>query len=97
MSKTSSTTFNTTEQTDIKLTDLMTVEPPAPTAPAPDQIQWVSNKGSYYPFSEEISGSDIVEFRVHGTIIDTPFLKGGPTSFLHSVSVDLSDKDRQVN
>ena len=52
-------------------------------------------QGSYYPFSEA-TGSDIVEFRIHGTVMDSPFLKGGPTSFSHSVSLDLSDEDIEL-
>jgi hypothetical protein len=70
-----------------------TIEPPASIAiwPAPDQIQWIANKNSYYPFSEA-TGSDIVEFRTHGTVIDA-FLMGGPDSYSHSVSVDLGDCD----
>ena len=67
-------------QNDIKLTDLMPVEPPVSPVPAPDLIQWIANKGSYYPFSEA-TGLDIVEFHIHCTVMDSPFLKGGPTSF----------------
>jgi hypothetical protein len=82
-------TSDTAEQT--KLTDLLPIEPPASTTPSPDRIQWVANKHSYYPFSEE-TGSAVVEFRVHGTVME-PYLKGGPDSFSHSVSLDLSDDD----
>ena len=73
----------------------MPVEPPVSLVPTPDLIQWIANKGSYYPFSEA-TGSDIVEFRIHGTVMDSPFLKGGPTSFSHSVSLDLSDEDIEL-
>src|SRR5579859_630512 len=86
---------NTTEQNEIKLTDLMPVEPAPLTAPTPDQIQWIANKGSYYPFSEA-TGSDVVEFRLHGTVMDSVFLKGGLTSYSHSVCLDLSDEDVEL-
>ena len=80
---------------NLKLTDLMPVEPPMSTAPTPDEIQWISNKSSYYPFSEA-TGSDVVEFRVHGTVMDPTFLKGGPDSFSHTVSIDLSDENVEL-
>src|SRR5277367_927414 len=39
--------------------------------------------------------SNIVEFRVHGTVME-PYLEGGPNSFSHSVSIDLSDEDVEL-
>jgi len=86
-------TESTTEHknSNLKLTDYMPVEPPEVIAPTPDEIQWIANKSSYYPFSEA-TGSDVVELRVRGTVME-PFLKGGLDSFSHSVSVDLSDED----
>src|SRR5436190_21256845 len=80
---------------NLKLTDLMPVELHTSTAPTPDEIQWISNKSSYYPFSEA-TGSDVVEFQVHGTVMDPTFLKGGPDSFSHTVSIDLSDENVEL-
>ena len=85
-------TSDTAEQT--KLTDLIPIEPPASTTPSPNKIQWIANKHYYYPFSEA-TGSDIVEFRVHGTVME-PYLKGGPDSFSHSVLIDLSDDNADL-
>ena len=78
--------------TNVKLTDWMpAVEPLMSTALALDQIQWVVNKNSYYPFSEA-TGSDVVEFWACRTAMEG-FLMSEPDSFWHSVSVNLSDSD----
>ena len=79
------------KNTNQKLTDLMPIGPPMKTAPTPDEIQWITNKTSYYPFSEA-TGLDMVEFRVHGTVME-PFLKGGPGAYSHTVSIDLSNEN----
>ena len=60
------------ENDNSKLTDFIPVEPPTSTAPTPDEIQWISNKSSYYPFSEA-TGPDMVEFIVRGTVMDQTF------------------------
>jgi len=83
------------EDDNSKLTDFIPVEPPTSTAPTPDEIQWISNKNSYYPFSEA-TGPDMVEFIVHGTVMDQTFLRGGPESFSHTVSIDLSNKNVEL-
>jgi hypothetical protein len=92
--KMTSSDTTVTQGANTKLTDLMTpVESDGnlPSSPTLDQIEWVVNKSSYYPFSEA-TGSDIVEFRVHGTVMEA-FLKGGIDSFSHTLLVDVSDKD----
>ena len=79
---------------NLKLTDLMSVESPTMTAPSPNEIQWIANKTFYYPFSEA-TVSNVVEFRVHGTVME-PFLKGGPSAFSHTVSINLSDENVEL-
>jgi hypothetical protein len=86
-----SVTKDKNDDDNLKLTDFMPVEPPMSTAPTPDEIQWIANKNSYYPFSQA-TGADVVEFRVHGTVMD-PYLEGGANSFSHGISIDLSDED----
>ena len=83
----------TTENNDLKVTALFpTLTPtdePTSTSPTAKQIKWVANKGLYFPFSET-TGDDVVEFQIKGTVIE-PYLKGGPSSFSHSVSLELTN------
>ena len=86
------------EKIDLKLTDLLPTDPDAvqsgPSTPAPDQLQWIVNKGLYYPFCEAM-GQDVVEFRVHSTVMDA-YLKGGKESYSHTIMLDVLDKDIDI-
>jgi hypothetical protein len=86
------------DKTDLKLTDLLPTDSDASQsgslAPAPDQRQWVDNKGLYYPFYEAMR-QDVDEFRVCGTVMDL-YLKGGKESYSHTVILDVFDKDIDV-
>jgi hypothetical protein len=86
------------ENTDLKLTDLLPTDPNAPQSatntPSPNQLQWIANKGLYYPLCKAM-GQDVVEFRVHGTVMDS-YLKGGKESYSHTIMLDVLDKDIDV-
>lgn len=56
--------------------------------PTADDIEWVSNKGLYYPFSKVTGGSEVVEFRIQGKVMEC-YLRADP-SYSHSISLEIT-------
>ena len=55
--------------------------------PSANEIEWVANKGLYYPFSRGTRGGDVIEFLIQGKVAE--YYLRVDSSYSPSISLEL--------